>query len=103
MIDSKKVMKGLECCVRSNTDCDCPEECPYYEICWDDHDGTLMGTILMSDALELLKEQGPKRVVKTTDSYGTMFYHCPRCNHTFYGYPRQIYCSQCGQAVKWDG
>ena len=52
--------------------------------------------------LVLLKEQEPKQVVMTTNSYGTKFYHCPRCNHDIYAYPRQMYCSQCGQAVKWD-
>lgn len=52
--------------------------------------------------LELLKEQEPKQVVMTTNSYGTKFYHCPRCNHDIYAYPRQMYCSQCGKAVKWE-
>ena len=52
--------------------------------------------------LVLLKEQEPKQVVMTTNSYGTKFYHCQRCNHDIYAYPRQMYCSQCGQAVKWD-
>ena len=57
----------------------------------------------LTDAVALLKEQEPKRVVITTNSYGTKFYHCPRCNHDLYAYPRQIYCSQCGQEMKWDG
>ena len=50
----------------------------------------------------ILKEQESKQAVITTNSYGTKFYHCPRCNRDLYAYPRQSYCSNCGQAVKWD-
>lgn len=57
---------------------------------------------LMKDALELLKEQEAKPVIVTTNAYGTRFYHCPKCNRDLYAYPRQLYCSNCGQAVKWD-
>ncbi len=55
----------------------------------------------ISDVLSLLKEQEPQQVVITTNSYGTKFYHCPKCNHDLYAYPRQNYCSNCGQAVKY--
>ena len=50
----------------------------------------------------LLKEQEAKPVIVTTNAYGTRFYHCPRCNRDLYIYPRQLYCRNCGQAVKWD-
>lgn len=52
--------------------------------------------------LKLLKEQVAKTVVVTTNAYGTKFYHCPKCNRDLYVYPRQGYCSQCGQEVKWE-
>ena len=50
----------------------------------------------------LLEKQKPKQVIITTNSFGTKFYKCPRCNYDLYVYPRQKYCGQCGQAVKWD-
>ena len=93
----EKVIYSIERCI-----CHVPDacrDCPYdaghpYNECIE---------MLLKDAMELLKEQEPKQVVMTTNSYGTKFYHCPRCNHDIYAYPRQMYCSQCGQAVKWDG
>ena len=51
----------------------------------------------------LLKEREAQPVIVTINAYGTRFYHCPRCNRDLYIYPRQLYCSNCGQAVKWDG
>ena len=50
----------------------------------------------------LLEKQKPKQVIITTNSFGTKFYKCPRCNYDLYVYPRQKYCGQCGQAVKWE-
>ena len=43
-----------------------------------------------------------KTVILTTNAYGTRFYHCPRCNRDLYMYPRQLYCSNCGQKVTWE-
>ena len=54
------------------------------------------------EILAMLKEQEAKPVIVTTNAYGTKFYHCPRCNRDLYVYPRQLYCSNCGQAVKYD-
>ena len=56
----------------------------------------------IEDILELMKEQEAKPVIVTTNAYGTRFYHCPKCNHDLYVYPRQLYCSNCGQKVKWE-
>lgn len=56
----------------------------------------------INEILDLLKEQEAKPVIVTTNAYGTKFYHCPRCNRDLYTYPRQLYCSNCGQAVKWN-
>ena len=52
--------------------------------------------------LKSLEEQEAQPVIVTTNAYGTKFYHCPKCNIDLYTYPRQRYCSQCGQKVKWE-
>ena len=52
-------------------------------------------------AEKLLKTQEAKPVIVTTNAYGTRFYHCPKCNRDLYVYPRQLYCSNCGQAISW--
>lgn len=93
MADREKVINCIEICCSARPKC---AKCDFF----DEED---CNSKLMHDALELLKEQEPKLVVATTNSYGTKFYHCPRCNHDLYAYPRQKYCGQCGQAVKWDG
>ena len=55
MADREKVIKGLECCVKTIEDCECTDNCPYESQCWD---GTMyLG--MMLDALELLKAQEP--------------------------------------------
>lgn len=98
MTDREKVVKGLECCRYSlKSHCD---ECPYiYEGLCSTNDCT---ADLASEAFAMLKEQEAKPVVVTTNAYGTKFYHCPKCNRDFYDYPRQRYCSQCGQKVIWE-
>ena len=52
-MDREKVVKGLECCKRLFPERLHCSECPYDKICY--HEGRC-GTLL-SDALELLKEQ----------------------------------------------
>jgi hypothetical protein len=93
MPDREKVINALE-------------RCEPYELCYDDscpyyRDAACLEK-LRQDALALLKEQEAKPVIVTTNAYGTRFYHCPRCNRDLYAYPRQSYCSNCGQAVKWE-
>ena len=83
MPDREKVIKGLE------------------------HADVTDGVIKMSNQVRdvlvaLLKEQEAKPVIVTTNAYGTRFYHCPKCNRDLYVYPRQLYCSNCGQEVTWD-
>ena len=56
MTDREKVIKGLECCVRTIDDCECADNCPYETQCWE---GT-MYLDLMRDALALLKAQEPR-------------------------------------------
>ena len=68
---------------------------PHYECLWPYAQA-------LDEIAQMLEEQEPKPAVVTTNAYGTKFYHCPKCNHDLYTYPRQRYCSQCGQAVKWE-
>ena len=95
MIDQAKVLVGLKSCADS-TGALC-RTCPYDFV----HNENCMGD-MARDALELLKEQEAKPVIVTTNAYGTRFYHCPKCSRDLYAYPRQLYCSNCGQAVKWE-
>lgn len=98
-MDREKVIKGLECLAQKQVPTANPcKDCAYidrinFAVCVKD---------IASDALILLKEQEAKPVIVATNAYGTRFYHCPRCNRDLYIYPRQLYCSNCGQAVKWN-
>lgn len=94
MPDREKVINALERCDLYELCVD--DSCPYYR------DAACLEK-LRQDALALLKEQEAKPVIVSTNAYETRFYHCPRCNRDLYIYPRQLYCSNCGQAVKWDG
>jgi hypothetical protein len=58
----------------------------------------LDNTDLRNCNAELLKEQEPKLVRIDEDSV-----HCPSCGNELFTYPRQKFCDECGQAVKWDG
>ena len=98
----EKVIKGLEVCLKNIDQQDCPNDCPYLSDC-SKYENRVIFQPLMRDALALLKEQEAKPVIVTTNAYGTRFYHCPKCNRDLYIYPRQWYCGNCGQAVKWDG
>ena len=51
----------------------------------------------LTDAITLLKEQEPKLVRIDEDSV-----HCPSCGNELFTYPRQKFCDECGQAVKWE-
>ena len=50
---------------------------------------------LVSDALELLKEQQPKKPV-----YDCPLIRCPRCKNSINVI--QKYCDECGQAIDWS-
>ena len=52
--------------------------------------------------LKSLEEQEAQPVIVTTDAYGARFYNCPKCSCELRVYPRQLYCSNCGQKVKWE-
>lgn len=53
-------------------------------------------------ALKLLEEQEPKSVKATKNVYNYLF--CPNCGRGFElkDYKKLAYCSECGQAVKWE-
>ena len=99
MADREKVINGLEYCIRGIIGCQ--QECPYK---LDDR----CGKQLMTDALELLKEQ-------ETTEYDYNEYTNPACKscgfRPFAGYIPTLkwmqqrgynYCPGCGKKVKWD-
>lgn len=54
-------------------------------------------------AEELLEKQEPKPVKVVKNAYNHEFYHCPRCDRSFYElYVKPKFCDKCGQEVKWD-
>lgn len=81
-----------ECMLRGAHD-DCDRDCANCELVQDDGDLHEMYT----DVIALLKEQEPKLVRIEEDSV-----HCPTCGNELFTYPRQKFCDECGQAVKWD-
>ena len=104
MTDREKVIKGLECCNMPNNHDDCPYNgAAHYNICTHQ---------LLTDAIALLKEQGP---IKPTVSVDTWI--CSKCGHTLESQEliddkenpqilvHELYdfCPVCGKAVKWDG
>ena len=97
MADVEKVVKGLEICTEG-----CGNSCPYFtqDCCSAD---------LMEDALELMKEQQPLEVVYDINPMTRLpVSFCPKCGEAIqrheYGRPEmtQLFCSYCGQAVKWN-
>lgn len=55
MPNREKVIKELECCIYSEEECECPEDCPY-----SDGDMGECQAQVMRDALALLKEQNKR-------------------------------------------
>lgn len=97
MADREEIIRGLQI-ERECVSMDCDRDCGKCDLV-QDRDWLLS---VYDGALELLKKQEAKPVIVTINAYGTRFYHCPRCNRDLYVYPRQLYCSQCGQEVTWD-
>lgn len=87
MIDREKVLKGLEIC----TSPVCRTDCPY------DNERNGCSLMLMQDALELLKTQGP---AKPRYDRGYMDYNCPVCG--VYLLFHQKYCNECGRELDWN-
>lgn len=95
MPDMEKVIKGLECLITNDVDCD---GCPYNE-------GKNFSCLrnIANDALELLKEQEP--VEPNGENCGVCGYTLHRIN--YYGPDKELqhewfrFCPLCGKAVKW--
>ena len=49
------------------------------------------------DGIALLKGQEAKLVRIDEDSV-----HCPSCGNELFTFPRQKFCDECGQELKWD-
>ena len=104
-IEREKVIKGLEVCLRNIDQQDCPNDCPYLSDC-SKYENRVVFQPLMRDALALLKEQGPMRVIsqrvcKTIPNHYERIGLCPNCNHIMELYRNRSYCGFCGQEVKW--
>lgn len=93
-MDREKVIKGLECCIKSDKECMCRDNCPY-----DDDDNDVCETLVKLDALklieELLKEQ---EAVKPRVS--SVEQRCGNCNKVIEmdGWKA---CPWCGKPILW--
>ena len=90
----EKVIKGLECCSRTTAEPNC-EECPY------NANKMSCDNDMMQDALALLKAQEPVKPIRLEGKRGWFFY-CPNCKTILNDMAKPKYCSECGQAVKWE-
>ena len=98
MADREKVIKGLEICYCPPSKCD---DCPYHNL----PDEQSCNDTLCLDALALLKEQEPKKIVDAgvhdMNNHHKIYYGiCPSCERRLY-HKSSEYCPWCGQAVKW--
>ena len=100
----ENVIEGLECCIGFGDNyCDvCPYSLNEFEC---DREK------LKADALALLKEKEPiePKIIDTSNSklyHSDMFknYYCGNCGEFLHVINRRdMFCSQCGRKVKWDG
>ena len=104
MIDREKVIKGLEHCLSIYIDGLC-DDCPYMG----ELDKSYMipmkcKEIIMRDALSLLKEQeAVKRTYRTGVNGFSIIWTCGACGSDLHpNNAKAKYCSNCGQAVKWN-
>ena len=106
MADREKVIRGLECCIETVEMCWDNPKCPYNG-CEDMARGEDCMSLMMRDALSLLKAQEPvKPYGKYSEHTGTKWLACGACNQPMVKitpntvYPN--YCPECGRAVKWE-
>lgn len=106
MAELGKVLNALENCTAHPKCRDCGwKECEY------EHETVEIPLTLAKDAHSLLKAQEPKSP-RFTVAYDKIFYACDNCGKSLVvmancaGLVLQKYlpkyCSECGQAVKWD-
>jgi hypothetical protein len=106
MLDMEKVIKELECCVSLSHNGSKCANCDYAD---EFHNGDCE-TYLLRDALALLKAQEPvePKIVDTSNSklyHNDMFknHYCGNCGEFLHVVNRKdMFCSQCGKAVKWE-
>lgn len=91
----EKVIKGLECHAKA---IGCRQHCPYSYWRSETLDCSME---LADDALALLKAQEPKYPIRKQSKHG-WFPYCPKCEIILNEMARPKYCSNCGQAVKWE-
>ena len=107
MENAVKVIRGLECCMVGDGHSPKCELCPYATV-GDDTCQTMDD--LFADAIALLKAQEPvePRIVDTSNSklyHNDMFknHYCGNCGEFLHVVNRKdLFCSQCGKAVKWN-
>ena len=88
-------------CMLRNSHGDCDRKCEDCDLVQDDGELHEMYT----DVIGLLKKQEPMRRTSRTGTNGfSIVWTCGNCNSDLKPNNRNaLYCSQCGQAVKWDG
>lgn len=103
MPDREKVIKGIHQHCEGSLFDRCGE-CPYYDLVfgsWGENKFTCRDELL-SDALELLKEQEEKQEgLPPAWQDRTQEHICQKCGGIVW--QEDNYCSKCGQAVKWHG
>lgn len=100
MPDREKVFDAIRNCITEPKCKDCPwEDCENVG-----HKRVDVPVTLILDALELLKEQGPVKPIKSKLSFTRGFmweiWDCGCCGNQLRSFAK--YCDQCGQAVKWE-
>lgn len=90
MLDREKVIEGLQNLIEYLFH--------EYKVCYHvDEEDCYNRFLQANNAMNLLKEQEPK-LVKIDGDYVL----CPSCGNELFTHPRQKFCDECGQAVKWE-
>lgn len=95
MTDREKVAKGIDICLDRFH---CSADCPYYA------NNLKTGCMeqLQNDAIAMFKEQEPLLVLNISPIFYGRSGNCPSCGRGLDSTIHKHYCSECGQAVKWD-
>ena len=109
MVEREMIIKALECCAHIAHMCrDCPMT--EYRRRYNAGEGCDCHSKLSYKALTLLKAQEPvkPKIVDTSNSklyHNDMFknHYCGNCGEFLHVVNRKdLFCSQCGRAVKWE-
>ena len=99
MAEREKVIKGMECCLEVSGMCWDNPACPYNGQMYE---GEGCMSLMMRDALSLLKAQEASAVHVTAEINYRKIGNCPNCGKPINSGDYPNYCGQCGQAVKWE-